>query len=55
MIPGARYRTMPGLGHFPMSEHPEKFLVEIRPVLERILATGVASEDALSGASVRTK
>ena len=38
MIPGARYKTMPGLGHFPMSEHPQKFLGEIRPVLERILA-----------------
>ncbi len=35
MIPGARYRTMVGLGHFPMSEHPEKFLAEIRPVLAR--------------------
>ncbi|MCY4014492.1 MAG: alpha/beta hydrolase [Gammaproteobacteria bacterium] len=40
MIPGARYRTMPGLGHFPMSEHPDRFLAEIRPVLERILAAG---------------
>ena len=39
MIPGARYRTMPGLGHFPMSEHPQRFLGEIRPVLERILAS----------------
>ena len=38
MIPGARYRTMAGLGHFPMSEHPEKFLAEIRPVLDRIRA-----------------
>jgi len=38
MIPGARYKTMPGLGHFPMSEHPQKFLDEIRPVLQRILA-----------------
>ena len=35
MIPGARYKTMPGLGHFPMSEHPEKFLAESRPVLAR--------------------
>ena len=38
MIPGARYQTMRGLGHFPMSEHPRKFLAEIRPVLDRILA-----------------
>ena len=38
MIPGARYKTMPGLGHFPMSENPAAFLAEIRPVLRRILA-----------------
>lgn len=38
LMPGARYKTMPGLGHFPMSEHPERFLAEIRPVLDRILA-----------------
>lgn len=37
MIPGARYKTMKSLGHFPMSENPEAFLVEIRPVLDRIL------------------
>ena len=36
MIPGARYRTMKGLGHFPMSENPEAFLREIKPVLGRI-------------------
>ena len=36
MIPGARYRTMEGLGHFPMSENPEAFLREIKPVLGRI-------------------
>ena len=36
MIPGARYKSMKGLGHFPMSEDPERFLAEIRPVLERI-------------------
>ena len=36
MIPGARYQTMAGLGHFPMSENPERFLSIIRPVLERI-------------------
>ena len=39
MIPGARYKTMEGLGHFPMSEDAERFLAEIRPVLERILAS----------------
>jgi pimeloyl-ACP methyl ester carboxylesterase len=34
-IPGARYQTMKGLGHFPMSEDPERFLAIIRPVLLR--------------------
>ena len=38
MIPGARYRTMPGLGHFPMCENPQRFLREIRPVLEEAAA-----------------
>ena len=36
MIPGARYRTMQGLGHFPMCENPERFLAEIRPVLDEL-------------------
>jgi pimeloyl-ACP methyl ester carboxylesterase len=36
LIPGARYQTMTGLGHFPMSENPERFLTVIRPVLARI-------------------
>ena len=33
LIPGASYQTMEGLGHFPMSEDPERFLEIIRPVL----------------------
>lgn len=37
LIPGARHKTMPGLGHFPMCENPTRFLAEIRPVLERIV------------------
>ena len=37
-IPGARYQTMPGLGHFPMSEDPKRFLEIIRPVLARASA-----------------
>jgi hypothetical protein len=28
---------MEGLGHFPMSEDPARFLGYLRPVLERIL------------------
>jgi len=35
-IPGASYRTMDGLGHFPMSEDPKRFLEYIRPVLDEI-------------------
>jgi pimeloyl-ACP methyl ester carboxylesterase len=37
-IPGARATIMPGMGHFPMSEDPEGFLVHLRPVLSQILA-----------------
>ena len=37
MIPGARYQTMKGLGHFPMSENPNLFLTQVKPVLARIL------------------
>ena len=40
-IPGARYQTMPGLGHFPMSEDPARFLDIIRPVLLR--AAGITA------------
>jgi len=29
---------MPGLGHFPMSEDPQRFLGYLRPVLEEIRA-----------------
>lgn len=39
LIPGARYQTMQGLGHFPMSENPEAFLGYVRPVLARIAAS----------------
>jgi len=35
-IPGASYRTMEGLGHFPMSEDPERFLNYVRPVLHEV-------------------
>ncbi|MGE0701003.1 MAG: alpha/beta fold hydrolase [Hyphomicrobiaceae bacterium] len=30
------FEVMPGLGHFPMSEAPERFLGHLRPVLQRI-------------------
>jgi pimeloyl-ACP methyl ester carboxylesterase len=35
-IPGAEAVIMEGLGHFPMSEAPERFLSHLRPVLARI-------------------
>lgn len=38
LIPGATYRTMPKLGHFPMSENPTLFLEYIRPVLQSTLS-----------------
>lgn len=36
MIPGAVYKTMPGLGHFPMTENPELLKVHLLPVLNAI-------------------
>jgi pimeloyl-ACP methyl ester carboxylesterase len=35
---GAPATIMKGLGHFPMSEDPEKFVGYLRPVLEKIRA-----------------
>lgn len=37
-IPGAAWTIMAGLGHFPMSEDPERFRGYILPVLEQIRA-----------------
>ena len=37
-IAGSTWTPMPGLGHFPMSEDPEKFLQFLLPVLDRIRA-----------------
>ncbi|ARP89318.1 alpha/beta hydrolase [Bordetella genomosp. 9] len=38
LIPGARYLTMPDLGHFPMIENPARLLDYLRPELERLEA-----------------
>jgi pimeloyl-ACP methyl ester carboxylesterase len=35
-IGGARYSTMPGLGHFPMCEDPERFRDFLMPILDEI-------------------
>ena len=37
-VPGAQVTIMPGLGHFPMSENPEKFRRYLLPVLKQIAA-----------------
>jgi pimeloyl-ACP methyl ester carboxylesterase len=37
-VPGATFRLMPGLGHFPMSEDPARFRDHILPVLDEIRA-----------------
>ncbi len=39
-IPGAVYQTMHGLGHFPMSENPDRFREYLLPVLERVRSLG---------------
>lgn len=39
-VPGATFRLMPGLGHFPMSEHPARFREYIVPVLDEIRRAG---------------
>ncbi|MGE0822270.1 MAG: alpha/beta fold hydrolase [Candidatus Binatia bacterium] len=39
-ISGAKYQTMTGLGHFPMSEDPERCLTFLEPVLEEIRLKG---------------
>ena len=36
LVPGARFAIMPGIGHFPMSEDPERFLQHLRPILSEI-------------------
>ena len=35
-IPGSTWREMKGMGHFPMSENPERFVEYLLPVLHRI-------------------
>ena len=37
-VVGASATIMKGLGHFPMSEDPDKFMIHLRPVLEEIRA-----------------
>jgi pimeloyl-ACP methyl ester carboxylesterase len=37
-IAGSTFSVMGGLGHFPMAEDPERFLLALKPVLEQVLA-----------------
>ncbi|MSO76736.1 MAG: alpha/beta hydrolase [Alphaproteobacteria bacterium] len=37
-VNATHFEVMPGLGHFPMSEAPERFLKHLRPLLRRIEA-----------------
>jgi pimeloyl-ACP methyl ester carboxylesterase len=39
-IPGACLTIMRELGHFPMSEHPQRFRTYLLPVLDEIRAGG---------------
>ncbi len=39
-VPGAVFQLMRGLGHFPMSEDPQRFLGYLNPVLAEIRAKG---------------
>ena len=39
-IPGSTFTEMPGVGHFPMSEHPQRFIEHLLPILESIRAAG---------------
>ena len=39
-IPGARFTVMSAVGHFPMSENPERFRGYLLPILEEIRARG---------------
>ena len=35
-IPGSTWQEMKGMGHFPMSENPERFVEYLLPLLDRI-------------------
>jgi len=39
-IPGSKWQIMEGMGHFPMSEDPERFLKFLLPLLEEVRMAG---------------
>lgn len=49
LIPGSRFVAMPGLGHFPMSEHPDLFRTHFVPELDRMARTARPAAAAGSG------
>jgi pimeloyl-ACP methyl ester carboxylesterase len=41
-IPGATFQMMSGMGHFPMSEDPDRFIEYVLPILDAIADEGAA-------------
>lgn len=48
-IAGSTFSEMAGLGHFPMSEDPERFLLHLLPVLDGIARPGAPAATATTG------
>lgn len=45
-IAGSTHRAMPGMGHFPMSEDPDRFMDYLLPVLDSVAAAAAAAAGA---------
>ena len=50
-IEGCSYETMRGLGHFPMSEDPDRFFSYVEPILDEIVKGRVPRSDAALASS----
>ena len=37
-IKGSKYKIIPGVGHFPMSENPKLFFKYLKPILKEIIS-----------------
>jgi pimeloyl-ACP methyl ester carboxylesterase len=37
-IRGSKYKIIPGIGHFPMSENPKLFFKYLKPILKEIIS-----------------
>ena len=42
-IPGARFRSMPGIGHFPFAENPALFANYLLPILADLRDAGLTA------------